>query len=458
MRARGPRAAWFLLIGLVACDAPRGTGPAEEDPMARVGPGVAAALGEEPGARVMVALDPAALAGGRGAAVDPARLQREVGALVDGVLDRVGTEGLVVSRRYAAVPALALVVRSDAALARLAADPAVLRIDLDVGGTGGLATSLPQIGADGRHARGNDGAGVVVAILDTGVDTDHPALVGRVAHQACFGRRSSGAGFCPNGSDRQTGDGAAEDDAGHGTHVTGIAAGSGVGSAPGVAPAATLVAVKVLDDCSFSGCFDTFSEIVAALDHLIVSQPSLNVRVINMSLGTAALFSGVCDQSTAFNMAGAQAINTLRGLGVLALAASLNNGSGSQMSSPACLQNVIAVGAVDADDAVAAFSNGNEVTDLVAPGVGIRSLARGGGTLSASGTSMATPHAAGCAALLVQASPTLSPADMAARLRTSPVHVTDPKNGLTLPRLDCRPATDPPDPVTTVTIERPGGP
>jgi hypothetical protein len=215
-------------------------------------------------------------------------------------------------------------------------------------------------------------------------------------------------------------------------------------SANGVAPGAGIVGVKVLDNCSFAGCFYFFSEIVAALDYIIANNATLGVQVINMSLGTGALFAGDCDNSTAFNMAGAAAINTLRSMGVLAVASAGNNASGSSMTSPACLANVIAVGASDNADNVAAFSNSNASTDVLAPGEAILSLALGGGTVVASGTSMASPHVVGCAALLIESAEATTPDELEARLETSPVQVTDPKNGLSFPRLDCSAAANNP--------------
>jgi subtilisin family serine protease len=410
----------------------------------KIGPGVLEALqrGETP--MIMVALDAAAPPG-------LANLRREVAAAQENVLRGVTDQELRVRRRYAAVPAVAGVVRSEAAVRRLAAHPLVRRIDLDVGGTGSLATSVPQIGADRRHDRDNDGAGVVVAVLDTGADTGHPDLAGAVVHEACFGSRDSG-GFCPNGTSRQTGTGAAADDAGHGTHVSGIVLSRGVSTAAGVAPGASLVSIKVLDNCSFAGCFYAFSEIVAALDHIINNNVALGVQVINMSLGTGALFTGTCDNAAAFTMAGAAAVNTLRANGVITFASSGNNGSGTQMPAPACLSNVVSVGAVNNADAVAGFSNSNATTDILAPGVSISSLARGGGTVTASGTSMASPHAAGCAALLIQAGDASTPAAILSRLRNSAVQVTDPKNDLTLPRIDCSPDENLPP---TLTVSHP---
>jgi subtilisin family serine protease len=305
-----------------------------------------------------------------------------------------------------------------------------------------LAASVPFIGANARHAQGNNGEGVVVAILDSGVDTDHPDLSDDIVAQACFGDNNfslDGNGFCPSGGDRHFGVTSAEDNAGHGSHVAGIVTSRGTVSSVGVAPGANIVAIKVLDGCAFSGCFYAFSEIVAALDYIIQVNNVLGVKIINMSIGTNAQFVGACDNSTAFNMAGAAAINTLRNMGVIAFASAGNNGSGLTMPSPACLSNVVSVGATNNTGVVATFSQSNSTTDIFAPGVAITSLSRFGTTAVASGTSMASPHAAGCAALLVQAGEAITPAAIEARLETSPFMVTDPTNGLSFPRIDCSP-------------------
>jgi subtilisin family serine protease len=441
-----PMAAAGLCMVLVVagCDGPADVLVPEEEPVAAVqdrvlGEGVLEAIrrGESP--RVMIAL-------GVPVAATMGALRSNVATIQSQVLQGFADSDIAIERKYVAVPAVSLTVRNEAALRRLAGDPNVRRIDLDAGGTGSLALSTATIGADQRHAAGNDGEGVVVAVLDTGIDTDHADLVDDVGPQACFGDRNGGLdgiGFCPNGSDRQTGPGAAEDDAGHGTHVAGIITARGTLSAPGVAPGAEIVALKVLDGCSFSGCFSFFSEIVAALDYIIANNGTLGVQLINMSLGTSAQFEGACDDATAFTMAGAAAINTLRDMGVLAFASAGNNGSGTTMPAPACLSNVIAVGATDDADNVAGFSQSNLATDVFAPGVSVASLSRFGGTTAASGTSMASPHAVGCAALLIDAADATLPDALEARLETSSVQVTDATNGLTFPRIDCSPDSGP---------------
>lgn len=352
--------------------------------------------------------------------------------------------GFRLRRQFDNVPALAVTLTSERALDALARQRLVIDISLDVGGTGTLANSVPVIDADIRQAIGNDGAGVTVAIMDTGADLDHPDLMNDIStvDQACFGDNGTGgingAGFCPNGSDRQTGLGSAEDDAGHGTHVAGIVTSTGTVSSPGVAPGAQIVPIKITDGCSFSGCFYFFSEIVAAWDWIIANNATLGIDVINMSFGTSTQYAGDCDAQFT---AGAAAIATLRSIGITPFASAGNNG-GTMMGAPACIAGVLSVGATDNTDAAAAFTDSNATTDMFAPGNNIMSLNNDGTTVAASGTSMASPHAAGCAALLIQAGDATTPAQIETRLETSPVTVT--RNSITFPRIDCGPDNDDP--------------
>ncbi len=423
--------AWSALpgyLGPASAQAPQSTS-------AKIGPGVVEALRAQGAARVVIALAPPLSMQAR--QIDLARLKQDVSALQNGALSALGAGEFRISHKYAAVPGLAGTLTSEAGLIRLAAHPSVAKIDLDAGGKTDLANSVPLIGANIWHRGGITGDGVVVAVLDSGVDTDHDDLAGALIDQACFLDNNGaidGSGRCPNGSDRQSGPGAAEDNSGHGTHVAGIVASRGNRSSTGVAPGAKIVAIKVADS---NGAFYYFSEIVAALDFILTNRP--DVKIINMSLGTSASFGGDCDSATAYNINGAAAINALRARGTIAFAASGNAGLSSQMSSPACLSNVVAVGATDNADAVATFTNSDSSTDLMAPGVNITSSYLSNGTRTAFGTSMASPHAAGCAALLVQSGEAVTPDQIEAHLEASPVRVVDPKNGLSFPRLDCSP-------------------
>jgi subtilisin family serine protease len=399
----------------------------------KVGASVQAAVSGGSPARVVIALHEVPAAGVRSLGTAAA----QVSAVQDRALAALAGHYFELLHRFDHVPGLVVQV-DQAGLDALTAHPEVRRMDLDVSGAGSLASSVPVINADVLHGFGFTGSGVTVAVLDSGLQTDHPDLADDLMHQDCFLDEDgsiNGVGDCPNGSDRQTGAGAAEDGKGHGTQTTGIVTSRGTVSAVGVAPDAGIVAVKVLDDSGTAGTFSFFTEIVAALDHIIASHPE--VQVINMSLGTSALYVGDCDDSTAFNILGAAAVDTLRASGVVAFASSGNGSSGTRMSSPACLSQVISVGATDDGDIVAAFTNTSTTTDVMAPGVSVTSTGLGGGTSTGSGTSFASPHAAGCAALLLEAGLATTPDEIEARLESSGTQVVDATNGLSFPRIDC---------------------
>lgn len=409
----------------------------------KVGPGVSEALKKQGSVQIMIALDQSGAKGGYsgqpGRGIDMAAERSRIAQMQNDVLARLGFNDYEERHTFNSVPAMAGRLKSQAGLEALVRNPHVVKIDVDVGGTGHLVNSLPVIAADLRHAVGNTGTGIVVAVLDSGLDTDHDNLFDSLIDEACFADADGtidGVGNCPNGSDRQTGPGAAEDDAGHGTHVSGIVLSNGTLGGVGVAPDASLVAVRITFGPTFSGAFAFYSELVAGLNY-IINNPQLGVQVINMSVGTNALFTGDCDNSNASNMAGAAAINTLRANGVTTFASAGNNGSTTQMTSPACLSNVISVGASDNSDVAAGFTNSNAQTDIFAPGVSVVSSDLANATRVASGTSMSSPHAAGCAALLIESGDAVTPNQIETLMESSPFGVTVAGNGLTFPRIDC---------------------
>lgn len=211
----------------------------------------------------------------------------------------------------------------------------------------------------------NTGGGIRVAILDTGINPLHEDLVGQVATDSTNLTTSPAA-----------------DVDGHGTHVSGtVAAASNDIGVIGVAFGAKVVAVKVLDD-SGSGYY---SWIAAGIDWAAVN--ANNCKVINMSLGGS---SGSTALQTAVNNAWAA--------GVVICAAAGNAGT-TRAQYPAYYENCIAVVAVDQQDKRASFSSYGGWTDLSAPGVGILSTT-GSGYEAWNGTSMATPHVSGAAALV----------------------------------------------------------
>ena len=413
-------------------------GPAES---VVIGPAVVEQLRAAESVRVLIYMEVAP-----SSADDVDALKDRAREAQDSILEHLGADGFTVKRRFETIPALAGDLTATG-LRRLGVMPGIVRVDLDEGGMGHLAEAVPLVQADLVQALGFDGDGVTVAVLDSGLDTDHDDLGDDLVGEACF--CSGGGGCCPGGGSTQVGAGAAEDDHGHGSNVTGVVTSAGVRSSVGVAPNAEIVAVKVLDS---NNSFCCSSDVVAALDWVRVNRP--DVDIVNMSLGTFALFSGVCDNSTSFTQAFATAINNLRASGVTTFVSSGNNGSGTQMNAPACVANSLAVGAVwdanvgpqtwfgctdptTAADKVTCFSNSNSVTDMFAPGAPMTSDWLFNGLSTFFGTSQASPAAAGCAANLLEAYPSLTPAQIEATLEETGVPVQDPTNGLTFPRIDC---------------------
>ena len=375
----------------------------------------------------------------------------------ESILGRLKPGQFELRHRFETFGALAGRVTANGVL-ELVNHPEVLRVDIDAPGRGNLTEALPLTKMDSlRLNDGLTGAGISVAVLDSGYDSGHPDLAGDLAGEACF--CSGGGGCCPGGGTAESGTGAAEDDHGHGTNVTGVitsgAAANGFAGteAPtGGAPAAKIIAIKVLDD---NNSFCCVSDVIAGLEYLINNHPE--VRVVNMSLGTDARFPGNCDSATSYTMGFAAAIDTLRANGVMTFVSTGNNGSGVDMQVPACVGNAISVGAVwDAAegspsvlgcsesgttaDQVTCFSNSSSTTDLFAPGAWVTSTGMGGGASTYAGTSQAAPIAAACAALLIEDDPSRTPESIENALKSSSVLVTDASNGLSFPRLDCEEA------------------
>ncbi len=320
-----------------------------------------------------------------------------------------------------------------AELEELRRDPRVRAVAIDEGGQGGLAESIPRVGADVLHAQGVDGRGQTIAVLDTGIDTDHPDFAGRIVAEQCFCDNLDGTGCCPGGAKELSGPGSAEDDQGHGTHVASIAAGGGAQALQGMAPAATIVAVKVMDA---SNRFKSFQQIYRGLAWIADNHPE--VDVINMSLGSSAHYTPSQCTNAAVSIGLQPVIAKLRQRGVLIAACTGNNGDTLAMWLPACMDEVLGVGATfDTSDNIVDFTNSSASMDIVAPGNNITASKRGGGTTTLSGTSMSTPHVAGAILLIRQVSGGGLSADFLQELlRRTGKPVLDTRNGITFPRLD----------------------
>ncbi|HET8796747.1 MAG TPA: S8 family serine peptidase, partial [Thermoanaerobaculia bacterium] len=290
-------------------------------------------------------------------------------------------------------------------LESLRRDPRVRAVSIDDGGEGAMLESLPVVGIDLVRAQGLDGSGVTIAVLDTGIDTDHPDFAGRVVAQQCFCDNGDGTGCCPGGEKERSGAGAAEDDHGHGTHVSGIIAGGGNVAPTGIAPKAAIVSVKVMNGANK---FRSFTQIFRGLEWILHAHPE--AAVINMSLGSSTLFSSADCANAAVALGMEPVVTKLRERGVLITASSGNSASLSGTTLPACMAAVLGIGATyDADmsyrngvcesltakrDEVVCFTNSTDSIDLLAPGAVIVSSFTQNRFASLAGTSMAAPHVA----------------------------------------------------------------
>ncbi|MEU2062806.1 proprotein convertase P-domain-containing protein [Streptomyces sp. NPDC013455] len=368
---------------------------------------------------------------------------------------------------FTSLPVVTLKVNRNG-LDKLAAQPGVVSVTEDTPVPPSLDQSVPLIGGDVAAGKGLTGAGSAVAVLDTGVATNHPFLKGRIVAEACFSPVDadySATSLCPNGTAQQEGTGTANSESGpcatiaecdHGTHVAGIAAGNGKGltGAPksGVAPGAGIVAIQVFskfgseDFCGAGAapCVLSFTSAqLAALEKVRqLKAAGTPVVAANLSLG-AGRYATACESDPR-----KLAIDSLFDAGVATVVAAGNNGYGDAVSAPACVPSAIAVGSTTDDDQLSAFTNRGPLLDVFAPGTGIVSSVPGGGYASKNGTSMAAPHVAGALAVLRQAFPDKSIASLESLLKATGRTVT--YTGATTPRIDVGKAvgTTVPDPVT----------
>lgn len=275
-----------------------------------------------------------------------------------------------------------------------------------------LNTSVPSLNIPPVWSQGYRGQGIKLAIIDTGIDENHPDFHGRIIAQQNF-----------------VGDHLADRN-GHGTHVAGIAGGSGrasQGKYRGVAPEVSLLIAKVLDEAGNG----SMSTVMAGIEWAVAQ----GADVMNLSLGSEV----ACDGSDALSVLCDAAVSQA---GVVICVAAGNAGPRSQtIGSPGCARNVITIGASTDGNEVAEFSSrgptsdGRIKPDVVFPGVGIVAPQAEGtaigssvapGYVSFEGTSMATPHASGTVCLLLQSRPGLTPEQIKTILRNTAFDLRQP--------------------------------
>jgi subtilisin len=297
--------------------------------------------------------------------------RQKPGAAEEGLIR--GARGII-KHRYHLIPAMAVTL-PQAAAAVMAGRRAVSYVEPN-----GMfkaadeytdSWGVSHIGADVAHAGGNQGAGVHIAVIDSGIDGTHEDL------DATY---KGGYDFVSNDSDP------ADDTAmSHGTHVAGIIAAeaNGIGVI-GVAPQAAIYAVKVLD----ADGYGTLEGVIAGIEWAVDN----GMDIANLSL-EGPDFQSLHDACDAAYAAG------------MLLVAAGGNTNGNEVKYPAAYSSVIAVTATDAVDQAASFSPLGPELELAAPGAEILSTVRGGGYDVLSGTSQAAPHVSGIAALFIAANP-----------------------------------------------------
>jgi hypothetical protein len=331
---------------------------------------------------------------------------------------------------YETIPYMALEVDA-AGLLALQTNPNVTQIMEDHLSEVTMTSANMVVDSQGAWTKGFDGTGYAVAVLDTGVDFTHPVLSSKRLAEACFSRTNTAAttscpaGINPSGLDSQIGLGAAmpklppvcADGCDHGTHISGIAAGNGIGKGGihenfrGVAPGAQIIGVNVFSIFNDSLCgsqpkpcpltYD--SDQIRGLEYVYSLRDTYDIAAVNMSLGRGRFYNA-CDDNVSASYT--SIVSNLNMAGIAVIAGSGNDGFTDSMRTPACLTGVVSVGAIYDNGTVTNFSNTAPFLDLLAPGSGVTSPGPGGVYEDWQGTSVSTPFVAGAWAIMRQAYPT----------------------------------------------------
>jgi subtilisin family serine protease len=384
------------------------------------------------------------------ATLNPRAVGRQRAAIVSqqqAALTRVRADSAARATLFELVPYIALDVDEDEFLGLLNA-PEVDRIEEDVLLAPVLGQSVSLIGGDGSGTfAGHSGAGVTVAVIDTGVQSAHAFFGGRVVSEACYSTTgSTSQSVCPGGVASTTSPGSGANcstsvtGCDHGTHVAGIAAGQGSGIS-GVAKDASIIAIQVFSQfTSASSCgalvapcaLAYTSNLMSGLQRVLALKDTYAIAAANVSIG-GGVHAAQCD---AANSALKSVIDSLRAAGIVTIIASGNGGASTGLSAPACISTAVSVGSTTKADAVASYSNSASFLHLLAPGSAIYASLPGGLYGTKSGTSMAAPHVAGAWAVARSKKPTATVDEILMAFKSTGVSILDSRNGLRVPRID----------------------
>ena len=350
------------------------------------------------------------------------------------------------NRLYKSARMLGMTVNNEE-LNRLSENQEVTKVSYDARLSADLQDSVPLIGMPGQfgaYSMGAYGQGEAIAIIDTGVDTSHPFISDKIISGACFSNPGvNELSLCPNGEIFQVGFDSMDINStaclsdgsnicGHGTHVSGIAAGfSSTNSIPpfGVASKSSIIPIQAFVrpiNCNSPSCLVVYkSDVLAALDWIytnaITNEFTKKISSINMSLGGESVPLPCADDPAR------SIINKLKSLGISIVASAGNDASYTSIGFPACIPGVISVGSTGSTDSVSSFSNRSPMVRLFAPGESINSSYPKGAFKKLSGTSFSAPHVAGAIAAIRSIYPDLDINQIEGSLRDggNVVHGTD---------------------------------